>query len=48
VVGGWWLEIKLSDQLWLSFSIALAKLNNFTCQVCEYQTCQGQKKKLQE
>jgi hypothetical protein len=28
VVGGGWLESKLSDQLWLSFSLALAKLNN--------------------
>jgi hypothetical protein len=28
MVGGWWwwwLESKLSDQLWLSFSLALAK-----------------------
>jgi hypothetical protein len=23
----WWLESKLSDQLWLSFSLALAKPN---------------------
>jgi hypothetical protein len=28
VVGGW-LEKNLSDQLWLSFSLALAKPNNF-------------------
>ena len=28
VVGGGWLESKLSDQLWLSFSLALAKPNN--------------------
>ena len=27
-VGGGWLESKLSDQLWLSFSLALAKPNN--------------------
>jgi hypothetical protein len=27
VVGGGWLESKLSDQLWLSFSLALAKPN---------------------
>jgi hypothetical protein len=26
--GGWVVESKLSDQLWLSFSLALAKLNN--------------------
>jgi hypothetical protein len=25
--GGGWLESKLSDQLWLSFSLALAKPN---------------------
>ena len=24
----WWLESKLSDRLWLSFSLALAKPNN--------------------
>ena len=28
VVGGGGLESKLSDQLWLSFSLVLAKLNN--------------------
>ena len=27
--GGWWFESKLSDQLWLIFSLVLAKLNNF-------------------
>jgi hypothetical protein len=27
-VGGWWLESKLSDQLWLGFSLALANPNN--------------------
>ena len=27
VGGWWWLERKLSDQLWLSFSLALAKAN---------------------
>jgi hypothetical protein len=26
--GGGWSESKLSDQLWLSFSLALAKPNN--------------------
>jgi hypothetical protein len=26
--GGGWLESKLSDQLWLSFSLAFAKPNN--------------------
>ena len=30
VGGGGGLESKLSDQLWLSFSLALAKPNNFT------------------
>ena len=34
VTGGWWWvsESKLSDQLWLSFSLALAKPNN--CHKC--------------
>jgi hypothetical protein len=27
-VGGWVVESKLCDQLWLSFSLALAKPNN--------------------
>ena len=27
--GWWWLDSKLSDQLWLSFSLALAKPNNY-------------------
>jgi hypothetical protein len=30
VGGGWWVVVwgKLSDRLWLSFSLALAKPNN--------------------
>ena len=27
--GGWVVEIEFSDRLWLSFSLALAKPNNF-------------------
>ena len=31
VGGGWWwvVESEFSDRLWLSFSLALAKLNNY-------------------
>ena len=33
VVGGWWwVESEFSDRLWLSFSLALAKPNNYQIQ----------------
>jgi hypothetical protein len=36
VGGGGWLESKLSDQLWLSFSLALAKPNNIIDLFCDH------------
>ena len=37
----WWLESKLSDRLWLSFTLALAKPNNIWKQTGA-ELCQAQ------
>ena len=37
--GGWVFESELSDQLWLSFSLALAKRNNYHCQSLSASHC---------